>query len=601
MAERRVVGRLSVGLPSVSGMGTPVVAVQGTLDELGTPLIATTFVIVDLETTGGSPEANAITEVGAVKVCGGEVLGEFQTLVRPAMSIPPFVAVLTGITDAMVASAPPVDAVLPAFLEFARGSVLVAHNAPFDVGFLKAACDSTGRAWPTLQVLDTARLARRVLARDEAHDCRLATLARLFRASTMPTHRALDDARATVDVMHGLLERLGNVGVHTVEELATWQSTVTPAQRRKRFLAESLPHAPGVYVFLDGRGATLYVGKSKDMRTRVRTYFTASETRRRMTEMVAIAESVTGIVCATPLEAEVRELRLIAERKPRYNRRSRFPERATWLKLTVEPFPRLSLVREVKADQGTYLGPFGSRRLAEAAMTAVHEAVPIRQCTDRLSPIHLKHACALAEMGRCGAPCEGRESVADYGRHVEAVRVAFTADSRRLVDRLQARIERLAGHHRYEEAAVHRDRMAVFVRTAARSQRIGALAAVPHLVAARRLESGGWELHVARFGRLAGAAATPPGEHPGPALAALVATAETVVAAPPPLPAATVEETECILRWLEIPGTRLVEVDGVWALPAGGAGSLAGLVAAADAADHAAHPFDDRRGLRPAR
>ena len=234
-------------------------------------------------------------------------------------------------------------------------------------------------------------------------------------------------------------------------------------------------------------------------------------------------------------------------------------------------------------------------------MTAVHEAVPIRQCTDRLSPIQLKHACALAEMGRCGAPCEGRESVADYGRHVEAVRVAFTADSRRLVDRLQARIERLAGHHRYEEAAVHRDRMAVFVRTAARSQRIGALAAVPHLVAARRLESGGWELHVARFGRLAGAAATPPGEHPGPALAALVATAETVVAAPPPLPAATVEETECILRWLEIPGTRLVEVDGVWALPAGGAGSLAGLVAAADAADHAAHPFDDRRGLRPAR
>ena len=96
MAERRVVGRLSVGLPTVSGMGTPVVAVQGTLDELGTPLIATTFVIVDLETTGGSPEANAITEVGAVKVCGGEVLGEFQTLVRPAMSIPPFVAVLTG-------------------------------------------------------------------------------------------------------------------------------------------------------------------------------------------------------------------------------------------------------------------------------------------------------------------------------------------------------------------------------------------------------------------------------------------------------------------------------------------------------------------------
>jgi DNA polymerase III subunit epsilon len=582
-------------------MGTPMVAVQGTLDELGTPLISTTFVVVDLETTGGSPEANAITEVGAVKVRGGDVLGEFQTLVRPAMSIPPFVAVLTGITDAMVASAPPVEAVLPTFLEFAHGSVLVAHNAPFDVGFLKAACDSTGRAWPTLQVLDTARLARRVLARDEAHDCRLATLARLFRASTMPTHRALDDARATVDVLHGLFERLGNVGVHTVEELATWQSTVTSAQRRKRFLAESLPHAPGVYVFVDGRGAALYVGKSKDIRTRVRTYFTASETRRRMTEMVAVAESVTGIVCATPLEAEVRELRLIAERKPRYNRRSRFPERATWLKLTVEPFPRLSLVREVKGDHATYLGPFGSRRMAEAAMTAVHEAVPIRQCTDRLSPTRRRSACALAEMGRCGAPCEGGESVATYGQHVDAVRVAFTADARRLVARLQARIERLAGHERYEEAAVHRDRMAVLIRTAARTQRLAALAAVPHLVAARRQEAGGWELHVVRFGRLAGAGTSPSGEQPRPYVDALVATAETVTSAPPPLPAATVEETECILRWLDLPGTRLVEVDGVWALPAGGAGGLRGLVGAAETAGRAAHPFDDRRGLRPAR
>jgi DNA polymerase-3 subunit epsilon len=354
-------------------------------------------------------------------------------------------------------------------------------------------------------------------------------------------------------------------------------------------------------MFLDGQGRALYVGKSKDMRTRVRTYFTASETRARMTEMVAIAESVTGIACATPLEAEVRELRLIAERKPRYNRRSRFPERASWLKLTVEPFPRLSLVREVKLDHATYLGPFGSRRLAEAAMTAVHEAVPIRQCSERLSPKRTRSACALAGMGRCGAPCEGGETVEEYAVHADAVRRAFTADARPLVDRLLARIGRLADGERYEEAAVHRDRLSTFVRTAARAQRIAALAAVPQLAAAQRLDPGGWQLHVVRFGRLAGAAATPPGAHPRPYLDALLATAETVVPAPPPLPAATVEEAECVLRWLESPGTRLVEVDGVWALPAGGAGGLAGLVGAAEAADRAARPFDDRRGLRPVR
>jgi DNA polymerase-3 subunit epsilon len=234
-------------------------------------------------------------------------------------------------------------------------------------------------------------------------------------------------------------------------------------------------------------------------------------------------------------------------------------------------------------------------------MTAVHEAVPIRQCTERLSPTRLRSACALAEMGRCGAPCEGGETVAAYARHVDAVRVAFTADPHDLVRRLLARIDLLAAAHRYEEAAVHRDRMSTFVRTAARAQRIAALAAVPHLAAARRLEKGGWELHVVRHGRLAAAGATPPGAHPRPYLDALVATAETVVPAPPPLPAATVEETECVLRWLETPDTRLVEVDGIWALPAGGAGGLAGLVAAAELGDRAARPFDDRRRLRPVR
>jgi len=144
---------LSVGLPTVTDMtaasghaphpapagGRPADAAQGTFDELGTPLAEVTFVVVDLETTGGSPADCGITEVGAVKVRGGEVLGEFHTLVDPGSAIPPFIQVLTGITDAMVAGSPRIAAVLPGFLEFARGSVLVAHNAPFDVGFLRAA------------------------------------------------------------------------------------------------------------------------------------------------------------------------------------------------------------------------------------------------------------------------------------------------------------------------------------------------------------------------------------------------------------------------------------------------------------------------------
>src|SRR6478736_3163073 len=388
---------------------------QRSFDELGRPLRDITFCVVDLETTGGSAQGGSmITEIGAVKVRGGEVLGEFQTLVNPRTEIPAFIAVLTGITNGMVADAPPIESALPSFLEFAHGCVLVAHNAPFDVGFLKYFAEQQGRPWPRFEVLDTAKLARRVITRDDAPNCKLSSLAKAFNSTTTPNHRALSDARATVDVLHGLMERLGGLGVHTIEELQTFSSRVSTAQRRKRHLAEQLPHAPGVYLFEDDRGRVLYVGTSRDLRTRVRTYFTASETRTRMGEMVGLAATVRGIECATPLEAEVRELRLIAQHKPRYNRRSRFPERAMWLKLTAEAFPRLSRVREVRDDGATYLGPFSGARQVELATAALHEGFRLRQCTPRLSPRRVSPACALAEMGRCGAPCDGRESVEAY-------------------------------------------------------------------------------------------------------------------------------------------------------------------------------------------
>ena len=337
--------------------------VQGTLDELGTPLSDVTFVVFDLETTGGSPADHMITEIGAVKVRAGEVLGEFSTLVDPGGPIPPFISVLTGITDAMVVAAPRIESVLPAFLEFIRGTTLVAHNASFDTRFVKAACAAHGYPPPANPVVDTVDLARRVLTRDETPNAKLATLARFFRSPTDPCHRALQDARATVHVLHGLIERAGSFQVHTLEELKSFVRAPTPEQQAKRHLAESVPHSPGVYLFEDERGEVLYIGKSTNLRNRVRSYFTAGETRPRIREMIGIAERVRHIVCTTALEAEVRELRLIGGAKPRYNRRSRFPEKVVWLKLTDEPFPRLSIVRELKDDGAAYLGPFSSRPL----------------------------------------------------------------------------------------------------------------------------------------------------------------------------------------------------------------------------------------------
>ncbi len=573
---------------------------QRSFDELGRPLRDITFCVVDLETTGGSASGGSmITEIGAVKVRGGELLGEFQTLVNPRTEIPAFIAVLTGISNTMVADAPPIESALPAFLEFAAGCVLVAHNAPFDVGFLKHFAEHQGRPWPRFEVLDTAKLARRVITRDDAPNCKLSSLARVFGSATTPNHRALSDARATVDVLHGLMARLGGLGVHTLEELQTFSSRVSSAQRKKRHLAEGLPHSPGVYLFRDDRARVLYVGTSRDLRSRVRSYFTASETRSRMGEMVGLASSVTGIECATPLEAEVRELRLIAEHKPRYNRRSRFPEKVHFIKLTREAWPRLSLVRRVLDDDADYLGPFASKKTAEKSLAALHDTFPVRQCADRLSREPSRSACVLAEMGRCLSPCDGSADPTAYAAVVRQLRDTLLHSPDDVVAAINARMSVLSADERFEEAGVHRDRLAAFVRAAARTQRLSALTRCAEVVAGRREDDGRWAVHVIRYGRLAAAGVIPGGADAHQFVQELAASAETVGTAPGPVPAATAEETERVLRWLESPGVRLIDVEGEWTCPVAGATRHLALHDAANQSRLSLVPFDDRRDLTP--
>lgn len=548
--------------------------IQATFDDLGTPLAHVTFVVVDLETTGGSPVDCAITEIGAVKVRGGEVLGEFATLVNPGEPIPAVISVLTGITDAMVAGAPRINVALPSFLEFVGDAVLVAHNARFDVGFLRAAADRLGIDWPRYRVVDTVHLARQLVGRDEVPNHKLASLAILFKATTSPDHRALHDARATVDVLHGLIGRVGNLGVYTLEELIAYTGRVSEAQRRKRHLAKDLPSAPGVYQFRDEGGRVLYVGTSVDIRRRVTTYFTASEQRSRMAEMVSLATTVVPIVCATPLEAAVRELRLIAQHEPAYNRRSRRPHRRPWIKITVEAYPRLSIVRDLRAGDACYAGPFASTQDAQAALDGLHEVLPLRQCTKRLSRSRASPACLLADLGRCLAPCRLDSASTGYGAVVDRLRAVLRGGSREVLGLLGQRMRELSDAQRYEEAALARDRLRSLTRAVDRAQRVAALVAVEHLVAARRHPLGGWEVVCVRHGRMAGATRTPRGADPMPYIAACTATAEVVPVPAAPAAGTLVEETELLLRWLEQDGVRLVEVDGAWTCPLGAAAAL---------------------------
>ncbi|MGH3227438.1 MAG: exonuclease domain-containing protein [Streptosporangiaceae bacterium] len=184
------------------------------------------FAVIDLETTGWSPGVAAITEIAAVRVRGGRRQGEFASLVNPGVPVPPGIEDLTGISDWMLAAAPRLPAVLPGLLDFADGCVLVAHNAPFDIGFLRAACAECGLAWPRFTVLDTVMLARQLMDPDEVPDCKLGTLAGFFRARTAPSHRALADARATADVLGWLIRRLTHHGIRTLDQLRQWPDVI---------------------------------------------------------------------------------------------------------------------------------------------------------------------------------------------------------------------------------------------------------------------------------------------------------------------------------------------------------------------------------------
>ncbi|MDA1358775.1 DEDD exonuclease domain-containing protein [Glycomyces luteolus] len=538
---------------------------QPTLDSLGTPLSEVTFCVVDLETTGLAADACGITEIGAVKVRGGEVIGEFGTLVNPGESIDPRVTRLTGITDEMVADAPGIEAVLPAFLEFARGATLVAHNAGFDIGFLRHACELTDTRWPRPPVVDTVVLARRLTEKSEVPNRRLGTLARLFGSPVTPNHRALDDARATVTVLHGLIERASGHGVVTDAELVEFCRAIpSELQRRKKHLADGLPHAPGVYIFRDADDRALYIGVSVDVAARVRSYFSAAEQRRRLRDMLASAERVEVVECAHRLEAGVAELRLISGGKPPYNRAAKFPEHRSWVRLTDEPYPRLQISRNPPGPGTPRLGPTSGTQ-AQAAIGAIEAALPIRSCRTRLSPKRLSPSCVLGEIGKCVEPCRHSVSVEEYAAVAERAARAMDGDPAPIAAAVAERLAELSAAERFETAAERRDELGAYLQLAAATHRTRSLVAAGEIVAAGRAKGGGWEIAVIRHGLLAGAARTPPRADPMPHIARLRETSRVVEALDDVADAAHAAESRLLLEWLARPDVRLVMVERAWA------------------------------------
>lgn len=524
---------------------TPV-GVQVGLDELGTPLGEIEWVVVDLETTGIGAHAS-ITEIGAVRVRDGVVLDEFQSLVNPEEPISARITALTGITTSMVADAPTIDLVYPAFAVWAgledpqgRGverpeAVFVAHNAAFDMGFLRRAARAVGHEWSHPRVVDTLALARVALPRPMVANHRLQTLAGHFSTGPQRAHRALGDARTTVEVLHGLLDLLAPVGVSTVEDVSTVGAPVPSRHRRRVEMADDLPRSPGVYRFVDQAGAPLYVGSATNLRSRVRSYFTASESRARIRRMLDVAVDVQVVPTSTVLEARVEELRAIRSLHPLFNSASTHQEDTHWVVGAPGHLDIVPVLSQVGAAGA--LGPFRSRRQAERALDAISVTFPPGDDSPLARP--------------------GRVDEAAQERVLDALR----GEGGSVVAEVRSRMSAASDVEDYEGAARWKERLAAYISGLLRRSAVLPVASAERLVWALHREDGGWVIHASSWGRLTHTLITPPRTSPTPWVDAVLADE----ALPSPevfLARTTWEEARLLSSSLTSPGARLVEVGG---------------------------------------
>jgi DNA polymerase III epsilon subunit family exonuclease len=338
------------------------------------------LVVFDLETTGLSASRNRICEIGAVRVRALEIDMTFETLVDPGAALPAFVAALTGIRATDLKRAPRAEIAVRRFLAFAGDAPLAAHNARFDVGFLEREVDRlTGRRIAA-PVVDTVWLARRLL-HGRSGRVSLAHLAHFFGVSTVPCHRALPDALATAEILIALLGLAQERGARTVADVL---ELAAPRARRlstKRALVAGAPSGPGIYLFRDRNDTVLYVGKARDLRARLRSYFAGDRQRPSVEAALGALERVEWRRLGSELEAALEEVRLIRELRPPANARASRPELCVYLQRRADRWATVTTPGP--------LGPITSRNKARIAARAL-EGLDVDHPAAAVPPLRTK-------------------------------------------------------------------------------------------------------------------------------------------------------------------------------------------------------------------
>ncbi len=413
------------------------------------------FTVVDLETTGATPGFAKITEIGAVRLENGRQAGTFSELVNPGVPIPAMITGITGIDDVLVADAAPIETVLPRFADFAAGSVLVAHNAPFDLGFLDYELGRLHGCTFPRPALDTLRLARKLCPQQR---CSLAALSQRFDTRVKPVHRALQDAEATAELLLLFLSWLQEQDVTTLEEVARYCEPAARRNYHKISLTEALPTKPGVYVMRDDRGCPLYIGKAENLRRRTRDHFMqrqAFHARQALELLTRIDVTETG----SEFAALLLEGRLIARHKPPYNSHGTRSASYHYVKLTAEQYPRLYVTPNLRDDGSFYAGPFRRATLARRFVDCITSVYPLRTCVRFRQPRnaaaggqHEGRVCQRAGTGACLAPCR-RTLNGEYDAVVSDVRRILEGHGAALDQRLRERQAMMVETLAFEQAA----------------------------------------------------------------------------------------------------------------------------------------------------
>jgi len=365
-----------------------------------TDLWSCPFSVVDIETTGSVAGSDGLTEIALVKVCDGRIHSRWRSFVNPLQPIPPFITQLTGITDGMVEDAPPIGSLLPGVVDFIGESIVVGHNVRFDAAFIDFELRRHGFVGLRNPLLDTLVLARRTIA--EVANYKLGTLTHELGIDVERHHRALADAAATAELLVHCIRKLEDAGVYTfgaLQEYLRRRSAVRRRGGRARAFGDvkqlpvwtsilidelhAVPTKPGVYLLKDAGDDVVYVGKSRNLRQRLRAYATAGKpVGAKVSALRAVVASFDVLTTGSEFEALLLEAELVRAYDPQFNDRLRNFREFAFIKAEVGPYGRLVTTTRLVEDGGHYYGPYRSVAAARAAVAALQDALDLRGCDD---------------------------------------------------------------------------------------------------------------------------------------------------------------------------------------------------------------------------